>query len=787
MAPYTSSQNGWWDDTATWGGAGPPGDGDDATIGHIVAIRGNVTVGPDTGAANSAIAISAGGKLKWGDPDDELGGGATPVSASWTLTLKGAVSIAANGEWEIGTSTNPIPEAYTATVDIGATYEHKISVEGTLTIHGYSAYHMTSSDSQRAQLAANSASGTNQITLDKSPGWQNGDVVWIATGGDPTQTPTDNEKATVNTCVGNTVTLTGNLSNNHFGGSGYGDMVIHASRNVIFTGQGSTQGFAIHKNTAAPGATTIFDINWCRFVYGGIDASTTGSTININWVTNADRWDLGQITLRNLIFEDYGDSSAFAIRFYYAPHEPDPNFDRMNELHFWGYDAGNIYTDSQRGILRFGHVSAIDSISHGINGNGCEGVWCKGFWFTQTVPRGTSVYGIYGGGACNIKLENFKIHNAWAGIYVQSNDPYVSPSDVLLSDGEVYHILDNTSLSNGIVAPSTTYSGKLRVHNVGFYDIDGYGILPTYEMDLDLLDSTFDDCRRAIVLTSANARNCLVRVSGCDFGIQTRNIHSNIWFDMQNSSQNANGRFIFENCRFKEPTTAPATSYDWYPADLRFAVDGTNIRDWMHLCKITKNLTFEFINCEIQDSTGADQWATNYPNTNVLGIIAGRSEIHKTNQTSESSGYIDGSFQRKLLPFMGLDRVHMTKQRPILIPVTTGQSVVAKLSFKKNIAQDAEKRPMLHIFGCGVYDEAVMSDVIDTWEELSVNGVVDVGGVLELWVSCWGVQDFQTSAPTRTPTNDYNYAYPIDPGGTSGETGEKNLTLYCDGLDITIT
>jgi hypothetical protein len=51
MAAYTSSQDGNWSDTATWGGSGPPGNGDTVTINHNVTLTGNVTVGssPATG------------------------------------------------------------------------------------------------------------------------------------------------------------------------------------------------------------------------------------------------------------------------------------------------------------------------------------------------------------------------------------------------------------------------------------------------------------------------------------------------------------------------------------------------------------------------------------------------------------------------------------------------------------------------------------------------------------------------------------------------------------------
>ena len=48
MAAFTSTQAGPWNDSATWGGGGVPGDGDTATIDHAVSVTANQTVGDGT-------------------------------------------------------------------------------------------------------------------------------------------------------------------------------------------------------------------------------------------------------------------------------------------------------------------------------------------------------------------------------------------------------------------------------------------------------------------------------------------------------------------------------------------------------------------------------------------------------------------------------------------------------------------------------------------------------------------------------------------------------------------
>lgn len=67
-ATYTSTQSGDWNQTATWGGAGTPGSGDDAIItrNHVVTVTGaevalSVTI--DSTAGNKMLVIDSGGSL----------------------------------------------------------------------------------------------------------------------------------------------------------------------------------------------------------------------------------------------------------------------------------------------------------------------------------------------------------------------------------------------------------------------------------------------------------------------------------------------------------------------------------------------------------------------------------------------------------------------------------------------------------------------------------------------------------------------------------------------------
>ena len=61
MAAYTTTTTGNWSSTATWGGSGPPGDGDTVTMSYNVTVDVNTTVGssPNTGGTAAILMSTA--------------------------------------------------------------------------------------------------------------------------------------------------------------------------------------------------------------------------------------------------------------------------------------------------------------------------------------------------------------------------------------------------------------------------------------------------------------------------------------------------------------------------------------------------------------------------------------------------------------------------------------------------------------------------------------------------------------------------------------------------------
>lgn len=784
MVAYTSSQAGFWDDVATWGGGGFPASGDTAQVNHLVVIRGNAGCGTDSGATTDAIQIGASGKVKWGDPDDELGVGATVVNGNWTLTLEGSIDTEATGGiFQIGESAYPIPVGQTATVQFqGSTGFESTFDPGTFRAHGFPSYHMASADMQRARLITDIASGAaRSFQVDKNVDWTIGDILWFSTGGDPTEAITGCEKVTI-TGKTNASTYTATFVSNHYGDGTTGDLVIHATRNVLIKGQ-TGKGYVI--NTDGDAELAFVDVSWVYHEFAGYGSD---GAYQFKMAPNKVI-PLDSIKINNCIFDKPGSASADTSKHVFYLNvftwEEDWDYDHIDEVHCWNFGT-ILKVGTGEGRINLGHLSGFDMRDTGIVADDMH-LDANGYWYIGDGQT-TDNIGWESGPA---KIRNFKIHRTYKAIKFIEPYQFFSGVSSELVNGEVFH-------NDGIAAVNINvdvYGGSLLVDNVKFYSCNDEGLeLNVVGQSALLRDCSWDNCNTdstptfSAVQLGEIGNGAIVRFEDCEFGLNAVNDNANVQL-LAYSINRGDVRTIFENCTFKEPVNPRTSLYDWYNDVLNWAVyGGADLKDWRVRILFSAHSTLEFVDCAIQNAAGADQWSTEFPDTDRLGIVTGGGEIHKTHETNEAAGYIDGTYQRKFLPFTGIIRSHMTRRVPIVIPVTTGQTVTAKLSFKKNITQVEGHRPKLHLQGCGIVDEDIMNNTLATWDELEVSGAATFDGVMLLWVSCYGVQDTHTTAalPVRTHASDYNWAYPIDPGGTGTGIGTlDNLILYCDGLDIT--
>jgi len=145
MAAYTTTQTGDWDLAATWGGSGPPGDGDTATVDHAVTIDQNTTVGSSPGDSTTVVlALNA-----------DL-----TVAAGVTFTVKGTVVQANNIDADFGAGSTLIFDASGAT-PTSSTYRWQIGDSHNASAPGRLAFNGTSGS--RCAVQSNASGGNGRF------------------------------------------------------------------------------------------------------------------------------------------------------------------------------------------------------------------------------------------------------------------------------------------------------------------------------------------------------------------------------------------------------------------------------------------------------------------------------------------------------------------------------------------------------------------------------------------------------------------------------------------------
>lgn len=161
MATRTATQSGLWSDTATWGGAAIPVNGDAVVINTGVTVTFDVD---QSGFANGLLSLQIDGKLTF-KPDTNT-----------CLKMNG--NITGTGELWVGTEENPIQRP-----TAGSEYRAYLlfNSTGTInvpTIRMYGWY----PEREYTQLSADASVGQNQIVLQEDLGLQAGDMIIIESG-----------------------------------------------------------------------------------------------------------------------------------------------------------------------------------------------------------------------------------------------------------------------------------------------------------------------------------------------------------------------------------------------------------------------------------------------------------------------------------------------------------------------------------------------------------------------------------------------------------------------------
>lgn len=141
MATRTSSQTGDWNQSSTWGGSTPPGDGDDAIIssGHVVTVTANQTVG--TSGATGTRAILLTGTLT-------VSGGVLSVRGDIQLDQGGILNVSRESSNTGGLTFDPPG---------GSTYE----IIATLGGSGTAQFNVTGESGDRVPITTSARGGGN--------------------------------------------------------------------------------------------------------------------------------------------------------------------------------------------------------------------------------------------------------------------------------------------------------------------------------------------------------------------------------------------------------------------------------------------------------------------------------------------------------------------------------------------------------------------------------------------------------------------------------------------------
>jgi len=149
-AARTSTQAGAWSDSATWGGSAPPGNGDTATVCHVVHVDTSVTVGDSPNqmyATTPAIHVQTNGSTCLGEVEIRSGG---------TLTVRGDVKMTS-----VASSTSRIS---TFEVQRGGTWQFDSSQASNPGVIVYRLYNAVSNSYVNLFMGQDGGSGTATFT-----------------------------------------------------------------------------------------------------------------------------------------------------------------------------------------------------------------------------------------------------------------------------------------------------------------------------------------------------------------------------------------------------------------------------------------------------------------------------------------------------------------------------------------------------------------------------------------------------------------------------------------------
>lgn len=743
MATIYSNNTGGgdWHVGSTWQGGSVPAATDRVVIqsGDIIEIDGDTTIG-DSPASQTTYVLDIYGTLKWKDNP----------GADWTFLIQGSTVIRPTGHLQIGTDANPIPSNRKATVTIAAylvSAAYLIWLENTggtaskgrITTRGSVAYHMASSAMHRARLtSAVSAGSAVAIEVDRAVDWQIGDVICFGRGGSQTTSIIDGSGNYLASYGLDRTTISGKTDSTHYTVTTLayahlaGDMVAHLSRNVIIQGT-SGYGFCIYKPITANEAGGFsqhggIDLSWTSLRYAGGGGSTYFHAVHIEGQTYNDRILDGDYKIEGCVFDEAGVSTASAIYMRSVNHRTTGS--DINNTVVYGAFTNGLYTLDQYsyGRMSVGALTIIGATNQCVNlfrgSFHASSLWLVHNGVASSVSH-SAVYCTYGGAV----IDELLVHAAgYYGIVVEACSAYQQMADVQIRSGELYNA------RSVLLFVSTAYSRRVLLNDVKLAHSHSQMMCLNGMSNFVAYGCAFDNGNRSastdgvILLAPAAYHVTSVLFKKCTFGTASRGYRSYLTLATA-LTRDGLGRVRLEDCTFKEPIFSTEPTWGLLGKWRGIIAFGQSNATW-YATNVSRGFSFELVRPVVYDTSDVDQWPLQYPGVTQMALCGAGCELR-----NEATVILDGSFGMKMTPWAARAPGAGSWVAPYKIPVQAGDTITVKISLRKTVSQPAaKKRPRAYLRGCGVFDEQVMPDTNDTWEELTLTGVAATKGMVDFWV-----------------------------------------------------
>jgi len=835
MAVITSNGTGGgdWSNGATWIGGVVPGAGDRAVIqaGDVVYIDGNITIG-DGSTSTSVYAVDCAGELVWRNEAGDAAASWTFTVNGHMRFNDGRWYIGTEDNSRFGSkSVGPIPTTRTATVLFSMAYYHYINWIGSschFEVWGAENYHQDTPpnvsgqsvdsasdytsfiDAARIGEAANVwrgawleiTDGTNKgekreitafdtatgkiswssnqpmlkkcdsttvysithnyqrallqsdvsagagvtIILDRPANWQTGDYIVIGTGSKGYNSGTNPEKVQITKI--SLTQYTCNLADDHKAE----DMVIHCTRNVVFdctlTGSYSNRGYYFNFST-----NVGIKLEWCAFEEAGYSSNAIlryGSSTKSPYPM-----------LKSIYFEGWIDSSYYSTSpgVYVSSSTgwdgPTEDF-LIDNLH--GYrlqtllEILNVNPKSANWPLERSEKFSLKNLtlvgSWGgssyaliqVPANLSLQLQAYNIWYDGRYPTSTGRQGhiIRGNAFC---LNGFRCYNA-------DRSAYLFRSSVDRNVNLAIELKNGVSIDpgSGHFYFNSPFSWKGLIENVVAKGVASkVGGIICYKaghLTLFLRNNKYNSLGSGIYLSETNV-GYIYEFDG-EYGVETANNNNVIYYGNTGNDLNTI-RYVSYNTKYNTPVNGADPTIPFrianYPHQSLGAIDSMEAHN------------------PILDDVPSPSIAL------VNGTTVVENVEHPTNPRSQSN------IKLKITPFVAVADSFVNLRIPFLAYAQQDQTVTVSVYLRKNVSQEEGTRPKLWVMGNGIYECSEMSDVNDTWEQVSITYTARYDGAVTAWLTC---------------RNNYKYAKSDSLGSDGEEAVQGTVIVYADELNIEI-